>query len=643
MSSFKKVGVSQDSKLQGDKLRIQNPDNTFGYFDISYQGSSTASYIFPSTSGAVGQGLKIAGSNGQLEWSSQIGATGATGATGSAGTSGTSGSSGSSGSRGTSGTSGSSGSSGANGVGDATMLGDVNFVSKYVGATALGTASLTSVGDQTLFTDGSSATPSIAFQNDGNTGFYRITQDQFAAVVNGATAAIFAFTQSAPRVALGRIDFITNPVALSSASYMTADSQGFRHIVATIETLRMPQGRVLIGHVGTPTSPNLSFLQDNDTGFFVTGNNNVINISCGGATAAIIQADGIRNVSGTPAAPAYRFINDFDSGMYSITDGRIGWSVNAATAMSLDAQGLEVVDGTAAQPSYSFLNDTDTGFYRNADNEFIATVGGATAAIFSNAGSSPRIAVSRIDLTTPATISSLNTILASGLGHRFFTNGNESLRLPQGRTLIGEVGSVSAPNLSFIQDSDTGFFVTGNNNVVNVACGGATAGTFQQNALSLNTGSSLLPSYTFIGATGTGLFRTALGRVGISQAGATAAMFGATNSIATQTFFEKAVNHIPVSAITSGTYSMDMSASNVFFLTLTASTTLDYTNAQVGSYVLVVRQNATGNYALNLASNKFIGTTWSGVATASNAKSIVQVVYDGSKGIITSQKNLIDL
>ena len=85
-----------------------------------------------------------------------------------------------------------------------------------------------------------------------------------------------------------------------------------------------------------------------------------------------------------------------------------------------------------------------------------------------------------------------------------------------------------------------------------------------------------------------------------------------------------------------------MSQSNVFLLTLTASTTLDYTNAQIGSYVIVATQNATGNYSMSLATGKFQGATWSGVATASNAKTIIQVIYDGSKGIITSQK-LTDL
>ncbi|MCZ2337736.1 MAG: hypothetical protein LC127_05935 [Chitinophagales bacterium] len=86
-----------------------------------------------------------------------------------------------------------------------------------------------------------------------------------------------------------------------------------------------------------------------------------------------------------------------------------------------------------------------------------------------------------------------------------------------------------------------------------------------------------------------------------------------------------------------------MSQSNVFLLTLTASTTLDYTNAQIGSYIAVVTQNATGGYAVNLASGKFIGATAISIGTAPNAKSIIQMVYDGSKAIVTSQKNLIAL
>lgn len=110
-----------------------------------------------------------------------------------------------------------------------------------------------------------------------------------------------------------------------------------------------------------------------------------------------------------------------------------------------------------------------------------------------------------------------------------------------------------------------------------------------------------------------------------------------------ETYFNKAAHHLAVTASTNGTYTLDMSLSNIFVLTMTGSTTLDTTNERVGSYVIILNQDSTGGRNLSLTSGKFIGATAISIATAPNAKNILQIIYGTTQSIITGQQNLINL
>ena len=87
-----------------------------------------------------------------------------------------------------------------------------------------------------------------------------------------------------------------------------------------------------------------------------------------------------------------------------------------------------------------------------------------------------------------------------------------------------------------------------------------------------------------------------------------------------------------------------MSASNVFNLTLTGNTTITTSNQYEGSYILLITQDGTGGRNLTLHNDgRFIGVAAISVATASNAKSIIQMLHIGTQSIVTCQKNLITL
>ena len=85
-----------------------------------------------------------------------------------------------------------------------------------------------------------------------------------------------------------------------------------------------------------------------------------------------------------------------------------------------------------------------------------------------------------------------------------------------------------------------------------------------------------------------------------------------------------------------------MKATNVWDITLIGDTTLDYTNARPGSYVVKLNQDGTGNWNLNYASGKFIAENGFSPTISLTASSVtlLQLIYIGDKAIVSSIQNL---
>jgi hypothetical protein len=83
-----------------------------------------------------------------------------------------------------------------------------------------------------------------------------------------------------------------------------------------------------------------------------------------------------------------------------------------------------------------------------------------------------------------------------------------------------------------------------------------------------------------------------------------------------------------------------MNASNVFNLTLTGNTTLDYTNQAPGSYIIQIKQDATGGRTLGFAANKFISDGTPSISTAPNSVSLIQLLFISDAAIVVSIQNL---
>jgi hypothetical protein len=242
-------------------------------------------------------------------------------------------------------------------------------------------------------------------------------------------------------------------------------------------------------------------------------------------------------------------------------------------------------------------------------------------------------------------LESSNTTIGAFIG----PTGPQGPAGPQGPTGPQSLpdGSLSSPGLSFINSPNTGIYR--NPNQLGFSVNGADVGRFVTNSgvasFAPMDGTVARPGVSFYGDLDTGMWRPGTNRLGLAAGGATAAIFGTTNSIATRTYFERGVHHYPViNTSVSGTYQVDMAAGNIFNLTLTGNATISTTNSSIGSYFLYIRQDATGGRTLQMHNDgRFLGTTAVSIATASNAISFIQLVCIGTQSVVTSQKGLTTL
>lgn len=257
------------------------------------------------------------------------------------------------------------------------------------------------------FALGSAATPSIFFTADTDTGIFR----------NGTNQLGFS-TGGSLRLLVG-----TTTIQSDLVHIMNSD-------------LRIANGTLGV--------PSLRFTNDLDTGIFrPTGLTNTIGISCGGATAAIFEADGIRFDQAPSAVARIKFGGTSSTtGIFQTVADEIRIKNNNSETV-LFSGGRTFLNSSAptnlaASPNLSFQNDSDTGIFRPAADQLSITCGGTVSAQFDSTG----------------------------------------IGMP--------VGTFTQPALKFTNDPDTGFYRPRTvgppslliNNAIAIACGGQTASMF---------------------------------------------------------------------------------------------------------------------------------------------------------------------
>jgi hypothetical protein len=177
---------------------------------------------------------------------------------------------------------------------------------------------------------------------------------------------------------------------------------------------------------GTAASPGISFTGDPDTGFASLVANQ-ISVSAAGAATLTIDATGVQVVaSGSAAAPPYSFVGDLNTGVYRVGADNLGFSAGSTLVFNIQptefdlAVRLLAASGTAASPEYGFTSDPDNGMY----------LVGANAIGFSAGG------------TLRAQVDASGVTVSSGV-------------------LFLQDGAVGAPGLSFSNDSNTGLYRIG--------------------------------------------------------------------------------------------------------------------------------------------------------------------------------------
>ena len=148
----------------------------------------------------------------------------------------------------------------------------------------------------------------------------------------------------------------------------------------------------------------------------------------------------------------------------------------------------------------------------------------------------------------------------------------------------------------------------------------------------VNTGDQVLPTLTSLGAVpnsrtitinGTSLDLSADRSYTVS--GGLTLTDLATSNVKAKTFELTQ----PSSINSTSTTTLDLSTGNVLQVVLTGSTTLAFSNPKVGTYIIKIKQDATGNRSLTFPTIKWADAAVPTITATANAVDLITLIYDG--------------
>lgn len=308
---------------------------------------------------------------------------------------------------------------------------------------------------------------------------------------------------------------------------------------------------------GTAAAPIVTSTNDSTSGLYFA--NNEVLVSTNGtervkvSNNALVSKVAIHNSKGTLGLPSYSFEGDTDTGLFSTTDGDVSFVSDGARIAHIDENGFtvdtvlnanvfELGNGTVTAPALKFADDSDTGIYSDAgDTDTIHFAAGADRIVSVNSGYAEVTKQLRvIDGTTADPAIAFET----GTGFAHVNNDIEIVRDSVSKLVVSDnsvtvttnlepirvratdLGTEAAPIYTFKNDSNTGMFSPGVNSI-----GFATAGTealrIDETVITANkvirssTGTTFSPSYSFSGDTDTGMYTPLEGHIGLSTNGST--------------------------------------------------------------------------------------------------------------------------
>lgn len=268
--------------------------------------------------------------------------------------------------------------------------------------------------------DGTAATPSLSFVNDDNTGLFRIGTDEIGVSTGG-----------------------TNRLSLNTAS------------------LTLENGLILRIADGNVTAPGIIFDNDNNTGIYRIGADNV-GISAGGTTSMSFNSTSaiawypLQGEIGSVSTPGFAFNTDTNTGIWSGGSGQVNFSSDGIEALE-----IHLTSGIQANTDVFINNDKDLvingeGFVRVGPNhtalESSAEGGGLIYSTASGYDGGTGSLVLSAAPTTDTHVYIVGGDTATVWGD--FDAGDLTL---SGRLMV-ENGSSAAPGISFSADNDIGMF-----------------------------------------------------------------------------------------------------------------------------------------------------------------------------------------
>jgi hypothetical protein len=85
----------------------------------------------------------------------------------------------------------------------------------------------------------------------------------------------------------------------------------------------------------------------------------------------------------------------------------------------------------------------------------------------------------------------------------------------------------------------------------------------------------------------------------------------------------------PSSINSTSTTTLDLSTGNVLQVVLTGTTMLAFTNPKIGTYIIKIKQDATGNRIINFPTIKWSDGAVPTITTTANAVDLITLIYDG--------------
>lgn len=271
----------------------------------------------------------------------------------------------------------------------------------------------------------------------------------------------------------------------------------------------------------------------------------------------------IREVDGSAATPAYSFSNDTNTGIYRVGSDDLGFAVNGTLVFEISGASGAInrngqifnLDGASGAPAYTFTADTDTGIYRISNNVLGFSAGGVRVGIDANglllystgAGSQ------RLIYTDENAAGTSSVLIQAGAGSTSFgggivlyaaahatqpggvwlghASGGGSIKIGSGGVgpgteyarfaasqLLLVDGAVGTPAFSFINDTNTGLYrigadelgiAAGGTLIFDIFSGGAILSSVGRLFVN-NDGTAALPVYTFGNDQNTGFYRSAV-------------------------------------------------------------------------------------------------------------------------------------